>query len=654
MDLKSLTNTELISVGEEYRSKEEVIRDLVSKLYREGKISSEKKFYKEVLKREALGATGLGMGLAVPHAKSKAVRQASFAVALTKNPLSGWESIEEGDKISLVILIAVPDRGGADKQVDLLSQLTGKLVGEEFIKEILECKSPEDVMKKFSEGEGVEEVGGIGDESKKNIVCVTACPAGVAHTYIAAESLRRAGARLGVNIKIEMQGANGVEGRISDSDISAADAAIFAVDVAVKEGKRFEGIPRIEVSVSEPLKRADELIEEAIQLAKESPKDKTVAKTLKKEDTGKITFKKEVKRAMLTGISYIVPIIVAGGTVLAVTVLITQIFGLQEIYETENSWLWLYRKLGSGLLSTLMVPVLSAYIAFSLAEKPGLGPGFAAGVAANLINGGFIGGIVGGFVAGYTLKWIKGNIKVPEALKAFFTFYLYPVLGTFIAASIMLFVVGRPVVALNQGMTEWLNKLSGGNAILLGAIIGSMVSFDLGGPVNKAAYAFCIGAMANGNYMPYAAFASVKMVSAFTATVSTRIFPQYYLAEEIEAGKSTWILGLAGITEGAIPMIIEDPFRVIPSFIAGSAVTGALVAFFKLGLNVPGAGIVSMLVLQPHQSISKLTSAGIWFGSAIVGTIISTVILTYLKREKYKDESSRVQLEIEKRLEDAL
>ena len=269
MDLKNLTNTELISVGKEYGSKEEVIKDLVSKLYQEGKISSEKKFYKEILKREALGATGLGMGLAVPHAKSKVVRQAGFAVALMKNPVSGWESIEEGDKISLVILIAVPDKGVADMQVDLLSKLTGKLVGEKFIKELLECKSSEEVINKLTEGEGVEELGGVGDESIKNIVCVTACPAGVAHTYIAAESLKRAGARAGVNIKIEMQGANGIEGRISDEDIRAADAVIFAVDVAVKEGKRFDGLPRIEVSVSEPMKRADELIEEAIQLAEE-------------------------------------------------------------------------------------------------------------------------------------------------------------------------------------------------------------------------------------------------------------------------------------------------------------------------------------------------------------------------------------------------
>ncbi len=243
---------------------------------------------------------------------------------------------------------------------------------------------------------------------------------------------------------------------------------------------------------------------------------------------------------------------------------------------------------------------------------------------------------------------VKANIKGPKSLSAFFTFYtLYPVLGTFIAGSLMLFLVGRPVVALNIATTNWLNELCGRNAVILGAILGAMVSFDFGGPVNKAGYAFCIGSMANGNYMPYAAFASVKMVSAFTATASTMLFPKYYLEEEIEVGKSTWILGLAGITEGAIPMMIEDPFRVIPSFVAGSAVTGAIVAFFKLGLNVPGAGIVSMLVLEPHI-------AGIWLGAAIIETIISTVVLTMLKRAKYRDENKKMQFEIEKRLEKAL
>ncbi len=654
MDLKALTNSNLIVIDADYRSKKETIQKLVSKLYQEGKISSEKKFFEDVLKREAIGETGIGMGLAVPHAKSSTVKEPAFAVALMKNPLSDWESIEEDDKVKLAILIAIPEAEGGSTHIDLLTKLTGRLADEDLIEELLKCKSSEEFIKKLSEEEKEEKAETAAKPGAKTIVCVTACPAGVAHTYMAAQALERAGKKLGVNVKVEKQGAKGIEDRISDRDIENADAAIFAVEVAVKEEERFEGLPLIEVPVAEPLRKAEELIKEALELAKEAPKEKAARKTVKREGARKMTFKEEGKRALLTGISHIVPLIVAGGTVLAVAVLIAQFFGLQDVYGTENSWLWLYRKLGGGMLGTLMVPVLSAYISFSLADKPGLGPGFAAGIAANLINGGFLGGMAGGFIAGYTMKWIKANVKGSKSLSGFFTFYLYPVLGTLIAGSLMLFVIGKPVAALNIGMTNWLNEMSGGNAVILGAILGAMVSFDLGGPVNKAGYAFCIGAMANGNYMPYAAFASVKMVSAFTATISTMLFPKYYLEEEIEAGKSTWILGLAGITEGAIPMMIEDPFRVIPSFVAGSAVTGAIVAFFKLGLNVPGAGIVSMLVLEPHGSLSKLSMAGIWFGAAILGTLISTVLLTTLKRAKYKDENKKMKLEIEKRLEKAL
>ena len=322
----------------------------------------------------------------------------------------------------------------------------------------------------------------------------------------------------------------------------------------------------------------------------------------------------------------------AGGTVLAVAVLIAQIFGLQEVYSLEKSWLWMYRQLGGGMLGTLMVPVLSAYTAYSLADKPALAPGFAAGLAANLIGSGFLGGVAGGLIAGYLMRWVKNHLRLSSKFNGFLTFYLYPVIGTLVAGSLMLFVIGEPVAWVNNSLTAWLNGLSGANALLLGAILGFMCSFDLGGPVNKAAYAFCLGAMANGVYGPYAIFASVKMVSAFTVTASTSLAPQLFKQFEIETGKSTWLLGLAGITEGAIPMAIEDPLRVIGSFVLGSMLTGAIVGAMGIGLSTPGAGIFSLFLLQDAGHGAFVAAAG-WFGAALVGTMVSTAVLLVWRRQ---------------------
>jgi 2-O-A-mannosyl-D-glycerate-specific PTS system IIC component len=628
MDLRTLTNDRLIFLNADFKNKEEILNVFIQKLYDEGKITSKEEFYASVMEREGQGATGIGEGLAIPHGKSNAVKEASFVVATLKNEME-WETLDD-ENVNLVILLAIPKSEQGSTHVDLLAKLTTKLADDDFRDELIKSKTPTEFIEKLNIGEENKSEDVL-DKNAKTIVAVTACPAGIAHTYMAAEALEKAGRKLGVRVKVEKQGAMGIEDRITDEDLNNAVAAVFAVEVAVKEVERFDGIPLVETAVAEPLKRAEEIIKEALELGKEgrtAGKRKTAPK--KQMSAGE-----EAKKALLNGISHIVPLIVAGGTVLAIAVLVKEIFGLQELYGQTGSWLWMYRKLSGGMLGTLMVPVLAAYMSFSLADKPGLGPGFAAGLAANLIGSGFLGGIAGGFIAGYTMKWVKKNVRGPQHLNGFFTFYLYPVIGTLVAGSLMLFVVGKPVAALNNGLTGYLNGLSGGNAMFLGAILGAMVSFDLGGPVNKAAYAFCIGAMANGNFMPYATFASCKMVSAFTTTLATKIRPHLYSEEEIQCGNSTWILGLAGITEGAIPLMIEDPFRVIPSFVAGTAVTGAIVAAAGIGLQVPGAGIVSMFVLEAGK-LAKLTEAGIWLGAALIGTLISTAILTTLRTKKHR------------------
>ncbi|EER2411495.1 PTS 2-O-a-mannosyl-D-glycerate transporter subunit IIABC [Escherichia coli] len=627
MNLTTLTHRDALCLNARFTSREEAIHALTQRLAALGKISSTEQFLEEVYRRESLGPTALGEGLAVPHGKTAAVKEAAFAVATLSEPLQ-WEGVDGPEAVDLVVLLAIPPNEAGTTHMQLLTALTTRLADDEIRARIQSATTPDELLSALDDKGGTQPSASF--SNAPTIVCVTACPAGIAHTYMAAEYLEKAGRKLGVNVYVEKQGANGIEGRLTADQLNSATACIFAAEVAIKESERFNGIPALSVPVAEPIRHAEALIQQALTL-KRSDETRTV-----QQDTQPVkSVKTELKQALLSGISFAVPLIVAGGTVLAVAVLLSQIFGLQALFNEENSWLWMYRKLGGGLLGILMVPVLAAYTAYSLADKPALAPGFAAGLAANMIGSGFLGAVVGGLIAGYLMRWVKNHLRLSSKFNGFLTFYLYPVLGTLGAGSLMLFVVGEPVAWINNSLTAWLNGLSGSNALLLGAILGFMCSFDLGGPVNKAAYAFCLGAMANGVYGPYAIFASVKMVSAFTVTASTMLAPRLFKEFEIETGKSTWLLGLAGITEGAIPMAIEDPLRVIGSFVLGSMVTGAIVGAMNIGLSTPGAGIFSLFLLHDNGAGGVMAAIG-WFGAALVGAAISTAILLIWRRHAVK------------------
>ncbi|ELP4049379.1 PTS 2-O-a-mannosyl-D-glycerate transporter subunit IIABC [Escherichia coli] len=627
MNLTTLTHRDALCLNARFTSREEAIHALTQRLAALGKISSTEQFLEEVYRRESLGPTALGEGLAVPHGKTAAVKEAAFAVATLSEPLQ-WEGVDGPEAVDLVVLLAIPPNEAGTTHMQLLTALTTRLADDEIRARIQSATTPDELLSALDDKGGTQPSASF--SNAPTIVCVTACPAGIAHTHMAAEYLEKAGRKLGVNVYVEKQGANGIEGRLTADQLNSATACIFAAEVAIKESERFNGIPALSVPVAEPIRHAEALIQQALTL-KRSDETRTV-----QQDTQPVkSVKTELKQALLSGISFAVPLIVAGGTVLAVAVLLSQIFGLQDLFNEENSWLWMYRKLGGGLLGILMVPVLAAYTAYSLADKPALAPGFAAGLAANMIGSGFLGAVVGGLIAGYLMRWVKNHLRLSSKFNGFLTFYLYPVLGTLGAGSLMLFVVGEPVAWINNSLTAWLNGLSGSNALLLGAILGFMCSFDLGGPVNKAAYAFCLGAMANGVYGPYAIFASVKMVSAFTVTASTMLAPRLFKEFEIETGKSTWLLGLAGITEGAIPMAIEDPLRVIGSFVLGSMVTGAIVGAMNIGLSTPGAGIFSLFLLHDNGAGGVMAAIG-WFGAALVGAAISTAILLIWRRHAVK------------------
>lgn len=633
MELKKITNENLVFCKQNIETKEDAIKFLVKKLYDEGKLTSYEEYLDAVMHRETLSPTGFEGGLAIPHGKSKAVKEAAFAAMTLETPIEDWESIDPDNKVELIFLIAVPESQGGNTHIQILSELVTRLSNEEYKNKLLSAKSKKELFNSLDTGEKEEtkEEVVVQNDTKKVILAITACPAGIAHTYMSAEALVKAGKELGIDVYVEKQGANGMVDPHTPDLIKKAEAIIYATDVAPKNTERFEHLPSIKTSVAAPLRRAKEIINEALEVAEKQGKGEYVEKSDALSDE-KSSWKKDIKSAILTGVSHIIPLIVAGGMILAFAVLTSQAFGLQDLYNLEGSWLWQLRKLSGGMLGTLMVPVLAAYMSYSLAEKPGLGPGFAAGLAADLIGSGFLGGMLGGLLAGYIVRFLKKNIPAKGTLAGFISFWVYPVVGSLAVGLLMLFVVGKPVAALNNGLINWLNGMTGANAIILGAIIGIMVSFDLGGPINKAAYTFAIGAIASGNFIPYAIFASVKMVSAFGITIATMLGKGLFTDSEKEIGKQTWILGLAGITEGAIPFMIEDPIRVIPSLVAGSAVTGAIVAFFNIGLQVPGAGIFSLALLE--SSMSGITAAAIWFFAAVLGAIISAALLIITRKQK--------------------
>lgn len=631
MDLTKATSLDLISLDQELTTKADVFKFLTHKLFVAGKIKSETDFLDAIYQREAESVTGFENGLAIPHGKSDTVLAASFAVVRTQAPVADYESLTPDNQVRLIFLLAIPASDQGAEHLDMLAQLSTQLADADYRQRLLQAKSAQEMLAILGEN-NVQVESQTNNQQGKLILAITACAAGIAHTYMAAAALKKSAAKQGLRIQVEEQGAKGLEDRISMQQVNEASAIIYAHDVALKETERFKGLPVVDVPVAEPLKHADQVIQKALDKAVTYvPGSLTQAATTADEADHK-SVGTEIKDSVLTGISYIIPIIIAGGMIGAIAVMITQIFGLQTLAGHENSWLFLLKALGSNMLGTLMVPVLSAYMAYSIADKPALGPGFAGGLAATMINSGFLGGMLAGLLAGYLIKWMKNHIKSEGVFSGFITFWVYPVIGSLIVGVLMLFVVGKPVALLNTGLVNLLNGMAGTSAILLGAILGLMVSFDLGGPVNKAAYAFCLGAMANGNFMPYCIFASVKMVSAFSVSAACLLRKDLFTAEEREIGNQTWILGLAGITEGAIPFAMADPIRVIGFFIGGSIVTGGIVAFFKIGLNVPGAGIFSMFLLQ--NGVGAVGNALIWLGAALLGALISTILLIVTRKQK--------------------
>lgn len=457
------------------------------------------------------------------------------------------------------------------------------------------------------------------------IVAITSCPTGIAHTFMAASALEKFAANNGHEIKVETQGSVGAKNALTEEDISNADVVLIAADTHV-EMTRFDGKKYYETSTGDAIKNTQDVLDQALASNSVHSNSGKTSESSLKEQVSEIKAERKSKttgayKHLLTGVSYMLPVVVAGGLLIAMSF----IFGI-EAFKEEGTLAAALMSIGGGAAFHIMVAVLSGYIAFSIADRPGLAPGLIGGMLASNIAAGFLGGIVAGFLAGYVSKWIVENIKLPENFEGLMPILVVPLLATLVVGLVMIYIVGEPVSYINEALKGFLEGMSSSNAVLVGLIIGLMMAFDMGGPVNKAAYTVSIGLLASGVTGPIAAAMAAGMTPPLGIFIATMIAKNKFDQTEHQAGKAAGVLGLCFITEGAIPFAVKDPIRVIPSLMAGSGVAGAMVMAFGCTLAAPHGGVFVLAI--PNA----VTNLGMYAVSIIVGSLVTAIALMVLKK----------------------
>nr|WP_321462127.1 PTS fructose-like transporter subunit IIB [uncultured Cohaesibacter sp.] len=471
-----------------------------------------------------------------------------------------------------------------------------------------------------------EEAVSTSDATKKRIVAVTSCPTGIAHTFMAADALKKKAAAAGHEIKVETQGSVGAKDQLTPEDIAAADVVIISADTHVDES-RFAGKPIYRSSVGAAVKDAAGVIASAFSEAETAAPAASVSaggRRMQSVEEAKATLKANRSgpyKHLLTGVSYMLPVVVAGGLLIALSF----VFGI-EAFKEEGTLAAALMAIGGGAAFKLMVPVLAGFMAYSIADRPGLTPGLIGGLLAVNLGAGFLGGILAGFLAGYVALWLRDNIKLPQSLEGLMPVLVLPLLSTAIVGLLMVYVIGEPVRYINESLTAMLQGMGQTNAVILGLVLGAMMAFDMGGPVNKAAYAFSVGLLTSDTFGPMAATMAAGMTPPLGLAIATFIAKNRFTEEEREAGKAAFVLGLSFITEGAIPYAAKDPLRVIPSIMVGSALTGALSMYFGCGLRAPHGGAFVLAI--PH-AVSNLS---MYILSILIGTAVTTALLIIVKR----------------------
>ncbi|MEU4270997.1 fructose-specific PTS transporter subunit EIIC [Streptomyces sp. NPDC026092] len=640
--MSQMITADLVDLDLSAGTKEAAARSLAERMVAQGRVTDLDGFLADVAAREAQMPTGLGGGIGIPHCRSAHV--AAPTLAFGRSP-AGIDFGAPDGPADLIFLIAAP-AGADDAHLTILSALARRLMDEEFTAALRSAASPTEAAaliageetveaseaEEAAEEEAPKEPTVAADAAPFRIVAVTSCPTGIAHTYMAAESLEKAAEAAGVEVVVETQGSAGFT-RLDPAVVAAADGVIFAHDVPVREKERFAGKPTVDVGVKAGINRPAELIAEV--------RGKAERGEVTAPDAGKPTpvesagepeegYGTKLRKWLMSGVSYMVPFVAAGGLLIALGFAIGgyDIDKAPSVAEhfawgQADSWAALLFQIG-GLAFAFLVPVLAGFIAYGMADRPGLVPGFVGGSIALTINAGFLGGLAAGLIAGGTVLAIQ-KVKVPAALRGIMPVVVIPLLASIVVGFLMFLVIGKPIASLQNAMTDWLSSLSGANAIILGVILGLMMCFDLGGPVNKVAYAFAVGGLATpneGSLKVMAAVMAAGMVPPLAMALATTVRGKLFTKTERENGKAAWVLGASFISEGAIPFAAADPLRVIPAAMAGGAVTGALSMAFECTLRAPHGGIfVVPLIGNPLLYLIAI----------VAGTLVSAALVILLK-----------------------
>ncbi|MEG0068417.1 PTS fructose transporter subunit IIABC [Cetobacterium sp.] len=591
------------------KTKADVIDELVDVLYANGRLNNKEEFKKTILKREEQSSTGLEEGIAIPHGKSESVKIPTVAFGLSKDGID-YDSLD-GEPSKLFFMIAAP-ANATDSHIETLSQLSSLLLDDDIREQLFQVKTEQEVLDILLKEEKVGETLVSSENKTFDVLAVTACPTGIAHTYMAAEALNKKAKEMGVNIKVETNGSTGVKNEITQEDIKNAKGIIIAADKNV-EMSRFSGKHVEIVGVKEGIKRPQDLIQNALDQKAPIYSSKETSK----QSSG--SERKGFYKHLMSGVSNMLPFVVGGGILIAISF----IFGIKASDPTDPSFspiAKLLMDIGGGNAFFLMIPVLAGFIGMSIADRPGFAPAMVGGLISANNGGGFLGGLVGGFLGGYVVLLLKKLFaKLPEKLEGIKPVLLYPLFGILITGVLMYLVVISPVAALNSGITNFLNGLGTGNLILLGAIVGGMMAIDMGGPINKAAFTFGIAAIAAGNYYPHAAVMAGGMTPPLGIALATTFFKHKFDKEEREAGLTNYIMGASFITEGAIPFAAADPIRVIPSCIAGSALAGGLAMAFKCQLPAPHGGLFVLPIITNPLMYLFAVAAGSLLTCVLIG-----------------------------------
>lgn len=637
MTIRDLLAAESINLNGTPAGKTEALNQCIDLMAKSGKIADVETYRKGVFAREEEGTTGIGMGIAIPHCKSDAVTKAGLAAMVVKDGVD-FESLD-GTPAKIIFLIAAPNTED-NVHLQVLSKLSVMLMDEQFTNSLINAGSVDEFLNIIDSAEKAKDEKEAAKEAKEPvevkkddvfIVAVTACPSGIAHTYMAAEAIEKKAKELGYQVKVETRGSAGAKNVLTDDEIAKATGVIVACDTNVPTD-RFDGKKVIECQVSDGINKTEELVKRIA--AGDAPVFKALGKKEASHSSigGKESIGHQIYKHLMNGVSHMLPFVVGGGILIAIAFLIDGFsVDLNSLpadqranFGTITQGAALFKGIG-GTAFGFMLPILAGFIAMSIADRPGLAVGFVGGSIAANGTSGFLGALVAGFVAGYIVNLLKKIFsKLPESLDGVKPVLLYPLLGIFLIGVIMQFVVEPPIGALNTAINNGLNGLNGASAVVLGVLLGGMMAIDMGGPVNKAAYVFGTASIAAGNYNIMAAVMIGGMVPPLAIALATIFFKNKFTAEERKAGPTNFIMGLSFITEGAIPFAASDPLHVLPACAVGSAVAGGLSMAFGCTLMAPHGGIfVVPTIGNPLMYLVAL----------VIGAFIACGLLGLLKKK---------------------